>query len=98
MVVGTVAVRAELPTDNHITDAQIQEALWNYYYDIEKSVSYLTNKYITKPKTPKKEASKPTKKIEGKPISILQDAGGVRHGKVLDPGRPIVLFCLSILV
>lgn len=91
MVVGTIAVRAEIPTAGHITDAQIQEALWTYYYDIEKSVSYLTNKYIN-PKTPKKEAVKPRKKTEGKPFSFVQDAGSARCGNVLDdPGRLIVL-------
>lgn len=71
MAAGTIAVRAELPsTATHITDAQIQEALWNYYYDIEKSVSYLTKKYITKPQAPKKEVVQPAKKTEGKPFSF----------------------------
>ncbi|KAK0120257.1 Hsp70 suppressor, GTPase facilitates ribosomal subunit dissociation [Cadophora gregata] len=49
MRVGTIAVRAELPaTASHITDKQIQEALWHYYYDIEKSVGYLVSTYVAK--------------------------------------------------
>lgn len=64
MRVGTIAVRAELPaTASHITDKQIQEALWHYYYDIEKSVGYLVNTYVAKPK---KE-----KKVKGGLISFL---------------------------
>lgn len=64
MRVGTIAVRAELPTTaSHITDKQIQEALWHYYYDIEKSVGYLVNTYVAKPK---KE-----KKVKGGLISFL---------------------------
>ncbi|PBP17260.1 P-loop containing nucleoside triphosphate hydrolase [Diplocarpon rosae] len=55
MRVGTIAVRAELPLSvTHITNKQIQEALWHYYYDIEKSVGYLVNTYVEKPKKEKK--------------------------------------------
>jgi elongation factor 1 alpha-like protein len=77
MRVGTIAVRAELPaTASHITDSQIQEALWNYYYDIEKTVGYLTSTYITKPKAKKQDTAKMVKKLEGGSFSIL-DAGVV---------------------
>ncbi|KAG4436574.1 hypothetical protein IFR05_007928 [Cadophora sp. M221] len=49
MRVGTIAVRAELPpTATHITDKQIQEALWHYYYDVEKSVGYLVGAFVVK--------------------------------------------------
>lgn len=59
-----IAVRSELPaTASHITDKQIQESLWHYYYDIEKSVGYLINTYVAKPK---KE-----KKVKGGSISFL---------------------------
>ncbi|KAK6581257.1 hypothetical protein PZA11_005948 [Diplocarpon coronariae] len=55
MRVGTIAVRAELPPSaTHITNKQIQEALWHYYYDIEKSVGYLVNTYVEKPKKERK--------------------------------------------
>lgn len=86
MRVGTIAVRAELPaTATYITDKQIQEALWNYYYDIEKSVGYLKNTYITKPKALKKENAKPDKRIEGGLFSI-QDAGVGYEGEAVDAG------------
>lgn len=65
MRVGTIAIRAELPqTATHITEKQIQEALWNYYYDIEQSVGHLISTYGRAPKAPKKEIAKPAKKIE----------------------------------
>lgn len=44
-------MRGQLPQGSeHITDKQIQEALWHYYYDIDKSVSYLQKEYMAKPK------------------------------------------------
>lgn len=70
MRVGTIAVRAELPaTATHITDKQIQEALWHYYYDIEKSVGYLMSTYVAK-----KEKQK--KKSKGEFISCFDGQGG----------------------
>ena len=38
---GTIKVRAALGAGFPATDSEIQEALWNYYYDIAKSVTYL---------------------------------------------------------
>ena len=38
---GTVQVRAGLGSDSVFTDQEIQEALWHYYYDVGKSVSFL---------------------------------------------------------
>jgi elongation factor 1 alpha-like protein len=59
MRVGTARVREALGEfEAGISDAQIQEALWHYYYDVAKSVSYLKNKLggAQAPKaTPKKE-------------------------------------------
>ncbi|KAI0199858.1 hypothetical protein F4808DRAFT_431503 [Astrocystis sublimbata] len=48
---GTVQVRAALGTEaSKITTKQIEEALWHYYYDVDKSVAYLVSKYVaTKP-------------------------------------------------
>ncbi|KAG4032684.1 hypothetical protein MFRU_006g01510 [Monilinia fructicola] len=50
---GTIKVREILPaSSSNITEKQIQDALWHYYYDVEKSVAYLLN--IQTPKVPKK--------------------------------------------
>jgi elongation factor 1 alpha-like protein len=49
-------VRNELPSDaGHITDKQIQDALWHYYYDVQRSVGYLANTYVTKAKKENKK-------------------------------------------
>lgn len=61
MRTGTIHVREALGEfEVGISDAQIQEALWHYYYDVGKSVSYLKNKLggVQTPKevpSPKKE-------------------------------------------
>lgn len=39
-----------------VTTAQIQEALWYYYYDVDKSVAYLIRKFIDPPKPSEKKA------------------------------------------
>ncbi|KAL1801174.1 hypothetical protein ACET3X_001516 [Alternaria dauci] len=49
------------------SDEQIQEALWHYYYDIGKSVSYLKNKLgVAEPKqeAPKQEKAKPASRFD----------------------------------
>jgi elongation factor 1 alpha-like protein len=38
---GTIKVRSALGSELPATDAEIQEALWNYYYDVAKSVAYI---------------------------------------------------------
>lgn len=38
---GTIVVREVLGAGLGISDAKIQESLWHYYYDVEKSVNYL---------------------------------------------------------
>jgi len=38
---GTVKVRAILGTGVPVTDREIEESLWHYYYDVEKTVNYL---------------------------------------------------------
>jgi hypothetical protein len=54
---GTIDVRAALPsTASHITDKQIQESLWHYYYDVEKTVKYLVSTYGRAQRAPKKAA------------------------------------------
>lgn len=47
MAEGTAEVRSVLASQAQmVTTQQIQEALWHYYYDVDKSVAYLINKFI----------------------------------------------------
>jgi hypothetical protein len=59
---GVVQVREVLGEGaKSVTQQQIEDALWHYYYDVDKSVNYLLNKFIAPPeKTPKKNAKKAT--------------------------------------
>ena len=41
---GTVRVKAALGPSISVSDAEIQEALWHYYYDVGESVTYLKSK------------------------------------------------------
>ncbi|KAI8631327.1 hypothetical protein F5Y19DRAFT_463607 [Xylariaceae sp. FL1651] len=53
MTAATSQVRAALGSDSSkVTTKQVEEALWHYYYDVDRSVAYLASKYI---------ASKPAK-------------------------------------
>ncbi|KAI1263218.1 HBS1 N-terminus-domain-containing protein [Xylariaceae sp. FL1019] len=56
MTAGTSQVRAQLGAQSSkISTQQIEEALWHYYYDVEKSVAYLITKYVAaKPAKPQK--------------------------------------------
>ena|SRR5690349_17687416 len=57
MRLGTIAVRDALGGDvPSVTDQEIQEALWHYYYDVEKSVNYLLQSRTTKKDVNKKKA------------------------------------------
>jgi elongation factor 1 alpha-like protein len=48
MRLGTISVREALgPAEAGVSDAQIHDALWHYYYDVGKSVSYLKNKLLS---------------------------------------------------
>jgi len=67
MRIGTIAVRDKLPpAATYVTDKQIQESLWHYYYDIEKSAEYLVNTYMKKPK---EKVQKKEKNVAGGLIS-----------------------------
>lgn len=46
MRVGTVKVREALGDAFPVSDQAIQEALWHYFYDIDKSVSYLKSRSL----------------------------------------------------
>ncbi|KAM3065216.1 hypothetical protein ACMFMF_011343 [Clarireedia jacksonii] len=78
MRLGTIKVREALPANaSNITDKHIQEALWHYYYDVGKSVSYLVNTYAPRsPKTPKKsgggKATEPRNQVCAKPFSVSE--------------------------
>ncbi|XP_014554911.1 hypothetical protein COCVIDRAFT_39248 [Bipolaris victoriae FI3] len=75
MRVGTIRVREAMGDMSDFTsDEQIQEALWHYYYDVGKSVSYLKNKLGIA--EPKKEAPKQEK---AKPASRFDQAASVAH-------------------
>lgn len=55
MAAGTVAVRDALGSDvPDITDAEIREALWHYYYDVGKTVAWLLNSRVEVEATAKK--------------------------------------------
>ncbi|KAF7508651.1 hypothetical protein GJ744_009043 [Endocarpon pusillum] len=58
--VATVQARNTLGQGfTSITDKEIQDALWHYYYDISKSVSYLKNKHT--PSQSKQDKTRPAK-------------------------------------
>ncbi|KAF2794173.1 hypothetical protein K505DRAFT_349470 [Melanomma pulvis-pyrius CBS 109.77] len=56
--IGTAKAREALDSSITVSDAQIQESLWHYFYDVEKTVAYLKNKFAPTPKT----TSTPSKK------------------------------------
>lgn len=60
MSAGTIAVRETLGPDvPGVTDREIQEALWHYYYDVGQTVAYiLDTKMNKKPGGSKKEKKK----------------------------------------
>ncbi|KZF21131.1 hypothetical protein L228DRAFT_248899 [Xylona heveae TC161] len=72
---GTKQVRDVLGPDIAITDQEIQETLWHYYYDVGKSVTWILNQRASsQPKGSKKSKKEtkatdtvatPTKKAEG---------------------------------
>lgn len=59
---GTAEVRRALGTESSkVTTSQIQEALWHYYYDVDKSVTYLMKTFIAPaPKPAPKKAPEGT--------------------------------------
>ncbi|KAF2760384.1 hypothetical protein EJ05DRAFT_282945 [Pseudovirgaria hyperparasitica] len=61
----TVKVKSALGSEYIISDQEIQEALWHYYYDIHKSITYLKNKHAT-PTTNLKQpkVTKPASKFD----------------------------------
>ena len=41
---GTVKVKEALGPSYAVSDEKIEEALWHYYYDVAKTVSYLKSR------------------------------------------------------
>ncbi|KAM3562973.1 hypothetical protein MY1884_001518 [Beauveria asiatica] len=77
MANGTEEVKKALGENaSKVTVAQIQEALWHYYYDVEKSAGYLQKTFIspTPKPTPKKVAS------EGTLFSAFSSSSAVTYG------------------
>ena len=75
-----------------VTTAQIQEALWHYFYDIDKSVAYLVTKHIASPKAAK---SAPTQKNKGEGKSKVQFSSPIPydiHGLAKSPLEPEQIF------
>ncbi|KAK4209795.1 putative glucose-regulated protein 78 of hsp70 family [Rhypophila decipiens] len=66
MTQGTIDVRAILgPVSSKVTTAQIEEALWHYYYDIDKTVAYLVSKFVD-PSPPAVKQQKASSSSNGK--------------------------------
>jgi elongation factor 1 alpha-like protein len=52
---GVVQIQAALGSDaSKVKVDKIREALWNYYYDIDECVTFLTRKFIAPPPKVKK--------------------------------------------
>ncbi|KAK3349987.1 P-loop containing nucleoside triphosphate hydrolase protein [Lasiosphaeria hispida] len=71
MTQGTADVQAALSVEaSKVTTKQIEEALWHYYYDIDKTVTYLVSKFISPPeKTPKASKAEKTTQTTNAQIS-----------------------------
>jgi elongation factor 1 alpha-like protein len=88
---GTADVRTALGVEaSKVTTAQIQEALWHYYYDVEKSVTYLMTKFIA-PAPAKASKAEQKPKSSGEfdrfPQFILSMPPGVSQAVMMSP-RP----------
>ncbi|KAG4254973.1 elongation factor 1-alpha [Fusarium proliferatum] len=69
---GTAEVRRALGTEaNKVTKAQIEEALWHYYYDIDKSVTYLMKTFIAPAPKPAKKAPEDHGRLSNGHTSIM---------------------------
>jgi elongation factor 1 alpha-like protein len=49
---GTIKVKELLDSNISVTDAQIRESLWHYFYDVEKTVAYLISRSCRHPSMP----------------------------------------------
>jgi elongation factor 1 alpha-like protein len=71
MTHGTAEVKKAMGQDfAKVTLKQVEDALWHYYYDVDKSVAYLKKTYVTpQPQPPPKPA--PKKMPEGMSTMLL---------------------------
>lgn len=71
---GTAKVREVLGPEVSTTDMEIEDSLWHYYYDVDKTVNYLLGQR-TNPQTPKKtkkhKADAGVKRPDGKSRQLL---------------------------
>lgn len=81
---GTADVQAALGVEvSKVTVAQIEEALWHYYYDVDKSVAYLISKFVN----PRPKATKPAvQPPNGKSVTCVIDTATA--GLPLELGIP----------
>lgn len=82
---GTEDVRAILGSEaSTIPTDQIHESLWYYFYDIEKTVSYLRKKFVNPAPTPKSESKKPKESTSLSPLPprVTQVAQGCHMQKL----------------
>lgn len=72
MTEGTAQVLEALgPEAPKVTKAQIEESLYYYYFDVDKTIAYLISKYIDPPKKPAKAAPpKAAPKQDGKSTPV----------------------------
>ncbi|KAL2264661.1 hypothetical protein VTJ83DRAFT_7171 [Remersonia thermophila] len=84
MTQGTAAVQAALGVEaSKVTVAQIEEALWHYYYDVDKSVAYLISKFVNPaPKPAKTQPHQRTGKLATRAFSTVD------HALLLDHDLP----------
>ncbi|AEO58793.1 hypothetical protein MYCTH_2306388 [Thermothelomyces thermophilus ATCC 42464] len=82
---GTAEVQAALGVEaSKVTVAQIEEALWHYYYDVDKSVAYLISKYVN----PRPKATKPaTRPPNGKSVTHTFEPTAATFS--LELGKPV---------
>ena len=46
---GTIQVRQQLESGIQVTDQEIRDALWNYYYDVQKTLSFIRSTFRAAP-------------------------------------------------
>ncbi|KAI3397282.1 hypothetical protein diail_11014 [Diaporthe ilicicola] len=60
MTAATTEVKSKLgPQASKVTTHQIQESLWHYYYDVDKTIVYLMSKFINPSPKPQAKAKAP---------------------------------------
>ena len=52
---GTIAVREALEPGLEVSDKEIEESLWYYYFDVDKTLAYLRKRKTSAASEPKKQ-------------------------------------------